>query len=263
MASILLASMIAAALAANLAGKGTDEARPEKLADIYDALKDLAQKGDPSGAYSLHLWLTECSAAPVEEASLTAAVKKLREEGLMPIGDGKYFPTSSPAREEDSLRRRFAFCEGITQEARDDADFWRDSAVSSGVIFALSEKARDLFQESPRDALAAYQALWDNDGDSGALAPLAFLYEKGLAGGGKDLVQAYAYKFADFKLRDSVYGESVFHSHRNMLRAAEDALRRHASYLTPEKTLKAEEMGKKLLAENANCCTGMLFGGTP
>jgi hypothetical protein len=145
---------------------------------------------------------------------------------------------------------------------RHQADAWLERAVSTGAVFALGAKALQTLLRAPREAFPSYRELWEKHGDVGALPALAFLHAKGLTGTDKDLVQSYAYKFASFKLHESVYGASVFPSHRNMLSGMEEALRAAASYLTPEQTLEAERRARQLLVNNPNCCTGLLFGST-
>lgn len=235
--------------------------RPERLADVYADLRRLAQNGDASAGYSLHRWLKECGRAHADEASLSKAVTRVRTEGVMTLGNGETRPTNDVVRAEASLNQVFAFCQGISQEQRDESPAWLAMAASTGELFALRAQADEL-RHSPDQFVAAYKELWYKHGYSGALSPLAIMYKRGFAGGQPDYVQVYAFQFAEFKLVERVYGQSVYPSHRNMLVAMEDSVRNTGSYLTPQETQQATELGVRLLKENQNCCVGLIFGTT-
>ncbi len=247
-------------------------ARPERLADVYGALRTMAEAGDASAAYGLHRWLGECQFAFADAKSLDQAVDKLRKEGVMTFPASSDLANSSrrPVRRgenaaaaETAMTQVYAFCEGITPEQKQEAPSWLEKAASSGELYALRAQADEWLKNGDRTRFTtAYEELWAKHGYSGSLSPLAVMYRRGVAGGDPDYVRSYAYQLTELRLVQAVYGASEFPSHRNMLMGIENALSNTASYLTPQQTADAVRMSDRWLRTNPRCCIGLLFGAT-
>ena len=247
-------------------------ARPQRLADIYPRLREMAEAGDASAAYGLHRWLSECEHAFADSGSLDKAIDKLRNEGVMT------FPSSSALTESDrrptrrganaaaaetAMTQVYAFCDGITPAQKEEAPAWLIKAASSNELFALRAQADQWLKAKDRNKFtAAYEDLWLKHGYTGALSPLAVMYKRGVNGSGPDYLRSYAYQLTEVRLVKSVYGDSAFPSHRNMIVGMENALSNTASYLSPQQTADAVRLADQMLRNNRHCCVGLLFGAT-
>lgn len=247
-------------------------ARPERLADVYAQLRSLAEAGDPSAAYGLHRWLNECQHAFPDAASLDKALATLRDEGVMTYPDSSSLSKSSrrslkegdgAAKAATAMRQVHEFCDGIKPEQRAEASAWLEKAASSGEVFALRARADEFLKARDRARFTtAYEALWSEHGYTGALSPLAVMYRRGVGGNAPDYVRTYAYQLTELRLVRTVYGNSAYPSHRNMLIGIENAMSNTASYLTPQQTADAVRMSDQWLRSNPHCCVGLLFGAT-
>lgn len=238
-------------------------AAPERLIDRYAELVRLAREGDPGSARSLFKWLKICQRAPTDQASLDRAIERLhatREVAwsdpsrptmkLRPSADLKEF-------EKVELRRPYEFCKGITAEQRAAAEQWLQVAVKMGDFQAVQEYAATL--GNTREAIQVWETLWQ-EGNRSSLQPLASIYSKGVGGEQPDYLRAYAYMLIEQKLLELVDRESVGHRQRTMLAAIDESLRYMGGFLDPQQTQAATALAQRLLAENANCCSGSIFG---
>lgn len=247
-------------------------ARPERLADVYAHLRILAEAGDLSAAYGLYRWLNECQHAFPDAASLDKALDTLRDEGVRTYPDSSRLSKSSrrslkkgdrAAEAATAMKQAHEFCDGIEPEQRAEASAWLEKAASSGEVFALRARADEMLMAKDRARFtSAYEELWSEHGYTGALSPLAVMYRRGVGGNAPDYVRSYAYQLTELRLMQTVYGNSAYPSHRNMLMGIENALSNTASYLTPQQTADAVRMSDQWLRSNPHCCVGLLFGAT-
>jgi hypothetical protein len=230
-------------------------------------LSQRAERGDSGAAYNLHRWLSECRYAFADDEALEGAIARLRKEHVLQFPDYAPPPTSRPssnvAVDEAGLRQVYEFCKGVTAEQRAQAPAWLNMAVARGDLVALRAQAMELRRSAPDRYYEAVKSLWEDHGFTGALSPLAVIHKHGRTPEGQpDYVRAYAYQFAELKLVESVYGNSQFPSHRNLLRGIEGALSNTSSYLTPQETQEAIALAERYLKDNPHCCVGILFGMT-
>ena len=149
---------------------------------------------------------------------------------------------------------------GISAAQKDEALHWLELAAKAGDLLIVAEYAAEL-GDTP-EALNIWETLWQNQGYSGSLSPLAIKYRKGVVTGEPDYVRAYAYQFIELKLLQAAYESSASPHRASLLGAVEDSLRYTGGFLNPQQTAAAEALAKQLLAENPNCCSGSIFGVT-
>ena len=238
-------------------------AAPERLLDRYAELLRLAREGYPGAPRTLSKWLKICQRAPLDRASLDRAIERLHATRevtwsdpsrptlkLRPGADLKQF-------EQMELRQPYEFCQGITAEQRGEAEHWQEVAVEMGDLQAVQEYASGL--GNTPEALRMWETLWNEQGQRGALQPLATIYSKGVGGAQPDHVRAYAYMVVEQKLLELIDRESG-QSQRAMLAAVDNSLRYLGGFLDPQQTRAATVLAQQLLADNPNCCSGGIFG---
>lgn len=234
----------------------------ESLTSNYAKLRSLAESGNAAAARTLSRELQRCRRAYSDEASLNAAINRLRATRVVIYPNG-----SRPSVElrpgddvatfvERELESPYEHCEGITNEQKAEAAQWARVAADGGDYLGFQDWATELgWTQAGFDA---WENVWER-GYKAALTPLAMMYRKGIptsAGGQPDYVRAYAYSFVGFKLREAAYAGSASQAHRGRLVAMEDSLRHWSSYLTPQQTDEAVSLAKQILTENHNCCAG-------
>ena len=80
--------------------------------------------------------------------------------------------------ERIELREPYEFCIGISAEQKDEALHWLELAAKAGDLLIVAEYAAE-FGDTP-EALNIWETLWQSQGYSGSLSPLAIKYRKGV-----------------------------------------------------------------------------------
>jgi hypothetical protein len=239
---------------------------PDRLIDQYEALRQLADAGEPSAAIALHNYLSMCQDVHEDEASLERAVDRLHREGVLEraggtVGPGESFAGGDLTQVEYShLRGPYEVCRGITPEHKAQLLVWSERAAEAGDPGGLMAWARSLGET--KAGLAAWEKAWSL-GVRGAIAPLATLYERGVPGvadGQPDYARAYAFRLISLKLHEAWYGERPSRAQRDDLASIEEHLRRTGGFLTPPQQAQAVQLAKELLEQNRNCCSGVWPG---
>jgi hypothetical protein len=105
----------------------------------YSRLEPMARAGDKAAQYQLGLLLYECRDVPTEATDLEKTIERTyetRSRGGWDVDD--------PAREEQTLRRRYEECAGVPAEQRGQYREWLRQAANAGLIEAQLDLPRHL-----------------------------------------------------------------------------------------------------------------------
>jgi hypothetical protein len=228
---------------------------PPPYGPAYAQLEPLARAGDNTAQYRLGLLLYECRDVPAEAAQLDQTIEhtyETRRRGGWDVDD--------PAEEEQTLRRRFAECEGVPAQQRGLYRDWLKQAADSGLVEAQldlplhlpqGEYCQYMSECSPQQA-AVQEALQReavdylgrarDAGSANALWTFAAWYSEGDVLP-QDNVEAYA----NFSALDQVFAAAGEPTRFGMML---DDLR---SQMRPIDLEQADARMRELLS-NPNCC---------
>lgn len=227
------------------------------LQDYIDERRQQAEAGDADAAYQLGLALKECRRIESSREALDARIRQVFQTRWF---DG--VPIDDPERMAGELKRRYARCEGVSEEARERYFEWMARAADLDSLEALESmnfqlppgnicRERELEmcdgeQQAHTFALRERQAAWlqraQSLGSANALWQLGAAYLNGEMMP-PDSIEALAHLLAyqqvvtAFGIEDRVAG---------LVEALRDQLR-------PVERLQAEEKAQDLI-ENPRCC---------
>ncbi len=231
----------------------------------YDALKELALKGDSDAAFLLAQWLESCQQAPPPESEkdLEKAINDIEQthsvrsyrEGKLQHGQLKNPTQEQIALAQEVQRRQFKSCNAVSLARRDEADTWLDLAESNGSYEARMRRAAS--GRLPADeSVRVLSELWQA-GDPAALLSLSKIYRDEYNSGGWPDAEpkSVGAELAFLITQEALMLEAELSDKTsNHLERVNAAVSHRLSMLVPYKREEAYEFARELLASNQNCC---------
>jgi len=221
----------------------------------YALLEPAARAGDKAAQYKLGLLLYECRDVPGDAAALDQTIEhtyETRRRGGWDVDD--------PANEEQSLRRRYAECDGVPPEQRGKYRDWLKQAADSGLLEAeldlplhlpqgdycqyMSECSPEqrATQEALQQEAVDYLGRARDAGSATALWTFAAWYAEGDV-----LPQNNIEAYASFNALDQVFAAAGEQQRFDAMLAD------LSSHMRPADLAQAEARTQELLS-NPNCC---------
>ena len=232
---------------------GYDVAGP--LAEEYETLERAASTR-AEVASALANALRACQAAPISQEAIDEETVRIRRSGPV-LGEGP-----QPTLDERVKRTvevgsyLLKFCEGVTSEQKERADFWLAKAAELGDPIAALNYAERL-GDAP-EAFPLLEAAW-RAGEADALAALARLYRQGQSTPpfrDPDRVKAYTHQYLYVRLMEGMSPTTtkMGRIRSRWLAAARADLETMQRDLRPGEQVSAVAQAKAMLKANANCC---------
>ncbi len=226
-----------------------------RLSDDYQRLAGLAKTGDSSAALTLHRGLERCRRAFRSAAELEREIDVLHQTWTFRTPDLDRRSRVQGGDEavadiERMLRETQALCAGVTADQIERRSQWLTLAAAQGDLDAIALLAERETDAARRTELA--RRLWEG----GHMAGLTYLAEDSLAHASAhagDMVSAYAYAYAEFRLWEAYYVDGGPISQRVIARKREQ-IEQIGLAMSPSAQDAAIERAAQILKQNPHCC---------